>query len=192
MIFKELAKNVFILLAFSCMLFAFGLFPGLPQEQDVVTVKTFLSQDGVHPGGLIKVAFLLNILPGWHINGNEVADPYLIASDLFIEDTEELKVLDIFYPEAHTAQFSYSDADIQIYEGEVVLGALIKVSKSISVEEHVLEASLLYQACDTQSCMSPQTLDLKVGFPVVPTSQKIGEVNPEIFSKIKFKEEKRQ
>jgi hypothetical protein len=189
--FGEPAKKILILPVLSCMFCVSSLSPGVPQEHDVLTVKTLLSQDGVYPGGSIKVAFLLDILPGWHINGNELADPYLIASELFIEETEELKVLEIFYPEPHTGQFGYSQAEVKFYEGEVVLGVLIQISKKSSVEEHVLEASLLYQPCDFQSCMSPQTLDLKVKFPVVPTSQKIQELNTEIFSKIKFKEENR-
>ncbi len=173
-----------------CMFCAFSLSPGLPHEHEVVTVETLFSQDGVYPGGSIKVAFLLNILPGWHINGSEPTDPYLIASELFIEETEEAKVLDIYYPEPRTGHFSYSEAEIQIYEGEVVLAALIKIGEKVSVEEHLLDVSFLYQPCDSQSCMSPQTLDLKVGLPVVSTSQQTKEINTDIFSKIKFKEEK--
>jgi hypothetical protein len=42
------------------------------KEEEVVTVKTFISHDGIHPGKSFKVALLFNITPGWHIYGPEL------------------------------------------------------------------------------------------------------------------------
>jgi DsbC/DsbD-like thiol-disulfide interchange protein len=167
--------------------FISGFTWGQNQEEGVVTVKTFVSQDGVHPGGTIAVAFLLDILPGWHIHGAELADQFLVATTLMIEENDEVQVLDTYYPEAKSQLYSYSEIELQVYEGKAVLGSLLKISQDASAGNKTLKASLLYQACDEQSCMAPQTLDLVIPFRVVPASVAVEEVNRDIFAKIKFK-----
>ena len=160
----------------------------LGQDEDkVVKVQTFLSQDGVHPGGAIDVAFLLDILPGWHINGPELADQFLIACTLLIEEEDTVEVLEIYYPAPESRVYSFSETELQIYEGKVVLGARIKAAESILQGENILKASFLYQACDEVSCMAPETLEFEIPFQAVPVSTEIKTINPEIFAQIKFR-----
>jgi len=157
------------------------------EENKVVTVQTFLSQSGVHPGGTIEVAFLLDILPGWHINGPELADQFLIACTLLIEDGDNIEVLELYYPDPETRAYSFSETELQIYEGKVVLGARIETSESIPQGKNILKASFLYQACDEVSCLAPETLEFEIPFHVVPASTEIEKINPKIFAKIKFR-----
>ncbi len=187
------SKNKRALLSGLCISFLFlsGLISSSPleqeQEEGVVTVQTYVSQDGVHPGGTIKMALLLDILPGWHIHGAELADQFLIPSTLMIEEDDEVKVLETFYPEAKSQLYSYSEIELLIYEGEVVLGALLQTNADAAVGGKKLKVSFLFQACDDQSCMAPKTLDLEIPFQVVPASSEVKEINQEIFSKLKFK-----
>jgi thiol:disulfide interchange protein DsbD len=191
---KDRSKSKNIRAAFSILvsfIFLSGLLSGFclgeDQEEGVVTVRSFVSRDGVHPGGTIAVALLLDILPGWHIHGAELADQFLIASTLMIEENDEVKVLETYYPEAKSQLYSYSEIELQVYEGEVVLGALLQINDAASVGDKTLKARFLYQACDEQSCLAPQTLDLEIPFKVVPASAEVKKINQEIFTKIKFK-----
>ena len=59
------------------------------KEEETVTVKTFISHDGIHPGESLKVAFLLNIIPGWHIYGPKLDDEFLIPSELIIDEVDK-------------------------------------------------------------------------------------------------------
>ena len=156
-------------------------------EGEIVTAKTYISQDGVHPGGTFDVAFLLDILPGWHINGPQLADQFLISCTLLIDEEGPVEVLELYYPEPETRAYSFSEVELQIYEGKVVLGARIQVEKSIPQGKDVLKASFLYQACDEMSCMAPETLEFAIPFQVVPASKQVNPVNEEIFSQIKFR-----
>lgn len=156
-------------------------------EEEVVTAKTFVSQDGVYPGGTFDVAFLLDILPGWHINGPELADQFLIACTLLVEEEDSVEVLELYYPEPERRAYSFSEVELQVYEGKVVLGARIRVGKSIPQGKNVLKASFLYQACDEVSCMAPETLEFEIPFQVVPASVQTKQINKEIFSQIKFR-----
>jgi len=156
------------------------------QEEDILTAKTFISHDGVHPGKSFKVAFRLSITPGWHINGTKLDDEFLIPSELTVDENDDVQVLKYYYPEPKSEKFEYSDTELQIYDGEVIFGALFKVSDSISPKGHILKAQLLYQACDDRSCLPPNTLYLEIPFNVVPPSQKVNQINRQIFSKIDF------
>lgn len=164
-----------------------GFSSGLVEEEEVVAIKTFVSQSGVHPGGTIKIAFLLDILTGWHINATKITDEFLVSSQLILEEDDHINVLELYYPEGIMSAFSYSDSEIEIYEGEVILGALIKVRDGAAVGKHILEAKFLYQPCDDQTCMSPRTHDMRVPIQVVPASEQIIEINKDIFLKIHFK-----
>ncbi len=156
------------------------------KEEETVTVKTFVSHDGIHPGESFKVAFLLNIIPGWHIYGPKLDDEFLIPSELIIDEDDNIKVSKLYYPEPGYGRFDYSEAELPVYEGEVFLGALIKVGEDISPKKHFIKASFLFQPCDDRICMAPKTLKLEIPFKVVSLSKKTKEINKKIFSKINF------
>jgi DsbC/DsbD-like thiol-disulfide interchange protein len=156
-------------------------------EGEILDVETFVSYDGVHPEGVIEVAFLLDILPGWHINGPELADPFLIPCTLLVEEEKNVEVAEIYYPVPETRSYTFSEVELQVYEGKVVLGVRIKVSDAIPLGKNLLKASFLYQACDDISCMAPETIELEIPFKVVPASVEIKKINQDIFSQIEFR-----
>jgi DsbC/DsbD-like thiol-disulfide interchange protein len=156
-------------------------------QTEVLEVKTYLSQDGVQPGGTIDVAFVLDILPGWHINAPELADPFLIPCTLLIEEENSVEAKEVLYPLPETRSYSFSEVDLQVYEGKVILGARVHVSEEISQGKNVLKASFLYQACDDVSCMAPETLEFEIPFRVVSESAEIKKIHQEIFAQIKFR-----
>jgi len=177
---------LFVLICFS-FLCASSLIEA--QEEDILTAKTFISHDGIHPGESFKVAFLMSITPGWHINGTKLDDEFLIPSELIIDEGDKTKVLKLLYPEPASGRFDYSEAEVPVYEGEIILGALIMVSNDITQKKHTLKAGFLYQPCDDRTCMAPKTLILEIAFKVVPLSKKTKEINKKIFSKIDFEKE---
>ncbi len=178
-----------ILFILICISFLCGCVLIEAQEEDVVTVKTFISHDGIHPGEAFKVAFLLSITPGWHINGPKLDDEFLIPSELIIDEGDKIRLLRLYYPEPGTGRFDYSEAELPVYEGEIILGALIMVSDDITQKKHILKASFLYQPCDHRTCMAPRTLKLEIPFEIVPLSKKTKEINKKVFSKIDFDKE---
>jgi thiol:disulfide interchange protein DsbD len=157
------------------------------QTEQVVEVKTLLSRDGVRPGEMIKAAIVLRIQPGYHINNDAPADEFLVPTMLTIDDDPNVKIVEIYYPPGHRGRFAYSQAELIVYEGEAVLGALLKPKSGIPAAPLKLKATLSYQACDNTSCLPPKDLPFEFTIPVVQAGQKCQDIHPEVFDKIPFK-----
>jgi len=117
-------------------------YSSIQAEEEVVAVKTYISQDGVHPGGVIDVALLLDILPGWHVNGPELADQFLVACALMIVKNDNIEVLEFYYPDPDTRVYNFSEVELQIYEGKVVLGVRVRVDDTAPQGENILKSQL--------------------------------------------------
>jgi thiol:disulfide interchange protein DsbD len=158
-----------------------------PQDNQVVEAKVLLSRDGVKPGETFKAAIVLRIQPGYHINDNAPLDEFLVPTTLTFADNPEVDVLETYYPLGRRARFSYSEAELVVYEGEATLGVLLKVRPGAAPGLLKLRASLGYQACDNVSCLPPKELPVEIFVPVVPPSKACRDLHPEVFSKIPFK-----
>lgn len=157
------------------------------QNEQVVEVKPLLSRDGVHAGETFKAAIILKVQPGYHINNEAPADEFLIPTVLTIDDNPNFEVIEIYYPSGHRGRFAYSQAELIVYEGEAVLGALLKAKDGIPAGPLKLKATLSYQACDNTSCLPPKDLPFEVAVPVVQAGKEGHELHPEVFAKIPFK-----
>jgi DsbC/DsbD-like thiol-disulfide interchange protein len=156
------------------------------QEEEIVKVKTFVSKSAIHPGETFKVALEASVSPGWHIHAHELADEFLIPTEIVFEGSERIEIVKYSYPEPRLEKFEYSESALQIYDGEVILGALVKTDAGLELGSHKIKGSLSFQACDSRSCLPPKKIEFEISFKAVPASQKTEEVNQGIFSKLNF------
>jgi hypothetical protein len=164
-----------------------GLAPALAAQPDdeVVKAKGLVSRDAVRPGETFKVAAVLAIQAGYHINDNAPLDEFMIPTALVVADDPDFEIVEIFYPKGRRARFSYSDAELVVYEGEAVLGALVKAKTGLAAGPRVLKCALSYQACNDQSCLPPKEISFEIAVPVAVGGQG-ADLHPEIFGKLKF------
>jgi len=164
--------------------------PALPRnqsEEHVVEVKALLSQNAARPGDVVKAAVVLKIQPGYHINDNAPLDEFLFPTSLSIDENPSSDILEIHYPPGHRGRFAYSEAELIVYEGQTVLGALVKIKDGTQPGKLTLKASLSYQACDNMTCLPPKDLPFEVSIPIVTAGTEVHDLNAEIFRKIPFK-----
>jgi len=188
---KLLSRNPFVfaaLLAGLCLApaFARASAPALPDDQ-IVEAKALLSRDAVRPGETFKAAVILKIRPGYHINDNAPLDEFLIPTALAIADDPAVEVVEISYPAGHRGRFAYSQVDLVVYEGEAVLGVLLKATAGLPAGTLKLKAVLTYQACDNGSCLPPKDLAFDIAVPALPPGGEGRDLHPGIFSKLSFK-----
>jgi DsbC/DsbD-like thiol-disulfide interchange protein len=156
------------------------------QNDQVVDAKIVLARDGVHPGETVKVAVILKIRLGYHINNDMPADQFLVPTTLAFDESQGAEVVEIVYPPGHRGRFAYTQAELIVYEGEAVLGGLVRVNEHLLAGPLVLRGTLSYQACDNASCLPPKDLRFEFAIPVVEAGQACHELHSEIFEKIPF------
>lgn len=169
---------------------AFSAGPEAPvraEETPIVAVKPYLSADGAPPGGTIKLAVRARIVPGWHINGPVQDDPFIIPTVLSCDETEDLILIETFYPQARMARFDYTEGEITVYDGDVHFGLLLSVPETAEPGSRTLKGRLSYQGCDDQTCLPPKTEPFEIEVSVVPPGTAISELNAEIFALIEFR-----
>jgi thiol:disulfide interchange protein DsbD len=173
-----------VILAAAALMFAPAL--TAQEEAQVVEAKGLISRDAVRPGETFKAALILKVQAGYHINDNAPLDEFLIPTNLAIDANPDFEIVEISYPKGRRARFSYSEAELVVYEGEVVLGALIKAKDGLAAGARTLKGALSYQACNNESCLPPKELLFEIVVPIAAAGAG-ADVHPEIFDKVRFK-----
>lgn len=155
-------------------------------EGHVVGVRGLISRDAVRPGETFQAAVVLRVQAGYHVNDNAPLDEFMIPTVLTVLENSDFEIVEIYYPGGRRARFAYSEAELVVYEGEVVLGALLKARDGVTPGPKVIKASLGYQACDAMSCLPPKELAFEISVPVSAAGG-YADVEPEIFKKLRFK-----
>ncbi len=154
----------------------------------VVTARAVLSKSAVHAGETVKIAVVLKIEKGWHINSDDPGDEFLFPSSLALDEVAGFEVKALAFPKPKQAKFEYSDFELRVYEDEAVVGALLQVAESVKAGAYSLTGVFKYQACNNTSCIMPQDLRLEIPVEVVAAGVETKDVEPDLFAKIEFKD----
>jgi hypothetical protein len=178
------------LLAFALSLSFLLTVPGAPQAgqvpDEVLKAKLFISRASVLSGDTLKIAVQATMTKPWHIHADKVADEFLVPTSLAVEPQEGLEVLEIVYPKSRSGKFAYSETAIDVFDGEILVGALLKFAPGLSPGPRKLKVKFRYQACDDRGCLAPKTIELPAEFEVVASGAQAAGDHSEVFKQIAF------
>lgn len=178
------------LLALALSLFLFLPVPGPSQTgqvpEQVLKAKLFVSRANALSGDLLKIAVQAVMVKPWHIHADKVADEFLVPTSLTVEPIEGLEVVETVYPKARSGKFDYSETAIDVFEGDFLVGALLKLSPDLSPGLRKLKVKFRYQACDDRGCLAPKTIELPAEVEIVASGAQAVEDHSEIFKQIAF------
>jgi thiol:disulfide interchange protein len=120
------------------------------------------------PGTPARVAALVTIEPGWHVNSHQPSFEYLIPTVLELELPKGWPPGTIRYPAAKMKTFSFETRPLAVYDGDVVVVALLQLPKGVAKGTYPLRASLRYQACNDSQCLPPVTSQAEIQLKVEP------------------------
>lgn len=140
---------------------------GSAQEDRIyVVVSGKLSRTTISPGETVDITLTVQIDAAYHINSHEPNLSTQIPTVLIFEPHKHAVFDDLAYPEGVMKKFSYSDVEISIYEGEVVLTSKLGLSKECPPGKNVIMGKLFFQACDDQGCLPPAKEAFEIPFEV--------------------------
>ena len=149
----------------------------------VVQARMVLATDGAHAGSPVKVGVVAQIASGYHINDHKPTLDYLIPTQLRLEPTKQLEVGEVNYPKGRLEKLAFSDTPLSVYEGEIVVDAVLKIAASTSAGAYPLKGKLAYQACNDHACLPPTSVPLAVTIKVVGRDVPVKRVNTDLFGK---------
>lgn len=154
----------------------------VPSPREVVTPAVYVSAEPAARGVPFQVAVVLNIRPDFHVNAREKSAEYLIATDLKAELPAGFKIGEVVYPKGELHSFTFSKAPLNVYQGKITLRLPLTALTSAPVGSQQIPLKLRYQACSTEICLPPVTIDLQAAVNVAASRAAMKPAHPEVFS----------
>ena len=119
----------------------------------------FPEQISIEAGKSATADLHFKVLPGMHINSHTPYEKSLIPTNLAVVEGQGVKITAVDFPAGKDFSFSFSPNEkVSIYSDEFVLHAHLTAARG----EHLLQAALRYQACDSNTCYPPKTIPVAI------------------------------
>jgi len=153
----------------------------LPFAAAAVEVSVIHSRDRYPAGGSYPLLFDIRIPSSLYIHGpNKGGDDFVPTAVSFPESSGG-KIEDIQFPSPVKKKFEYTDEAIEIYSGEILIKARLKISKKTPPGELSIKGQLFYQACASQYCLPPEGVPVVLKLSIAPAGARVKPLNPEMF-----------
>jgi cytochrome c biogenesis protein CcdA/thiol-disulfide isomerase/thioredoxin len=148
------------------------------------TVTPFVEASGVRPGSPIRVALMVALPEGLHVQSDKPRDPSLIPTVLTIEPPSGVKVTQLVFP--HPTDFAQEGQaqPLAVFEHEFVVGAELEIDRTVQAGALTIPARLRYQACNDKVCFRPTTATTGWTLRVVPAGAAVNPANREVFTRL--------
>ena len=153
----------------------------IPSPRDVVSPVVYVSADPAARGVPFQLAVVFKIRPGFHVNAREKSAEYLIATDLRAELPAGFKAGEVSYPKGELHTFTFSKSPLNVYQGTVILRMPVTALSSAPVGAQQIPLKLRYQACSTEICLPPVTIDLQAAINIVASAAAAKPAHAELF-----------
>jgi len=135
------------------------------QSNGHLTVGTAQKISGKR-GAAVETKIPLSVDSGFHVNSNTPKDAYLIPLKLTWTATGALEPGRIVYPQPSMEKYAFSADPLSVYTGSFDLTANFKIAANAPAGPGLAEGKLRYQACNSNTCFPPKSVDVQVSYTV--------------------------
>jgi hypothetical protein len=115
-------------------------------------------------GDAVQANIPVSIDAGFHVNSNKPSAEYLIPLSLAWTATGALEAGVIVYPKASTE--TVAGEKLSVFTGKFDLIANFKIAGSATAGPGSVAGKLKYQACNSNACFRPETIEISVPYQV--------------------------
>jgi thioredoxin:protein disulfide reductase len=159
--------------------------PALGQggSETVVKGRGHISATAIRPGDKFKIAVVLDVADGYHINAHVPSLDYLIATRLQFTPPPGITVGQVTYPAPDYKSFTFSpDTKLAVHEGVVIMTAEAEASSTLKADSVAIAAKVIVQSCNNEACLAPTDIEIGVPVQIVARGAKIQEANADLFA----------
>jgi len=165
-------------------LLTFQIFAQLPNNENIVRIKSYSSLDKAVAGTELLLALEIEIEESWHINSDSPKDEFLVPTNISVSGNENIEMIKVAYPPAKEYKFDFSEQPVLVWEGKFFIPLKIKFSENANLGLNNLIITLDYQACNNITCLAPTAVSDTLQIEIVNKQTPINQINQEIFSNL--------
>jgi hypothetical protein len=118
-------------------------------------------------GAAAEAKIAVSIQPSFHVNSNQPSEAYLIPLSLKWEAGGALEPDGPpIFPKPQMEKYEFSDTPLSVFTGDFDLIAKFKVPAGASQGPGIMLGKLKYQACNSNSCFPPKTVEVRLSYQV--------------------------
>ncbi len=122
--------------------------------------KITLARDGA-----AEAALAVHVRPGFHVNSNTPTDEYYIPLRLTWEPGP-VKAEGTVFPKPELQKYEFSEKPISVFSGDFKLVTKFKADAKAPGGPGVATGKLRYQACNTNTCFPPKTVEVRLPYEI--------------------------
>ncbi len=152
---------IFLLVASACLAQDFSADAQTQESKAGHSMVAFLfpEQLSVPAGKQTAVDLHFRVADGLHINSHTPREKSLIPTSLAVVEQDGFQVSDVEFPPGIDYAFAFNPKEkLSVYTGDFVL----KAHLTAPAGDHLLQAALRYQACNSNSCFPPKTIPIAI------------------------------
>jgi thioredoxin:protein disulfide reductase len=130
-------------------------------SQQYVTVTASASKKDYMPSEPVKINVKASVQSGFHINANKISDEDLIPTTINVE-SNDFKLTKTSWPPSEKYKFSFSETELEVYEGSFNIGLTLKTRKDLKPGKYEISGTVNYQACNDRACFPPKNVEFSV------------------------------
>jgi hypothetical protein len=115
-------------------------------------------------GAAVQAKIPVTVDPGFHVNSDKPKEEFLIPLSLTWTSTGALDPGAVIYPKPTTEKVG--DQQLLVFTGKFDLIANFKIGVSASAGPGSVAGKLRYQACNSNTCFPPKTIEITVPYQV--------------------------
>jgi uncharacterized protein len=154
---------------------------GSKKTPDRVTATAFLSTSRLPAGDRCRIAVVLEVEPGWHINTNPAYPDFLIPTTVSIRSDQGTTLESLKFPKGKDLKIEGLPDAYKVYDGKVTIYGELVIPKTAAGKQEAFELHIRYQSCDDEHCERPRTLKFAGSVPVAEIGESVQQINRAIF-----------
>ena len=128
---------------------------GAQMRRPDIKVAATPTAGAVKAGGTVTVRLSVRLPQDVHVQSDRPRDPSLIPTALTLIPPAGFSVDRITYPKAIDLSQSGRAEPLAVFGGELIIEARLAVLEGVPAGDHLVQATLRYQACNESVCFAP-------------------------------------
>ena len=156
----------------------YGATPDAWLKAEVLTDRTAVAQ-----GDTFRMAVVLEIDRGYHVNANPPAEDFLIPTVVRPEPHPAVTWGNVAYPAGRHLSVTWAESGgISVYEGKAVIVLEATAANDAPTGPTILRLHLSYQGCDADTCYQPRSMLLEKTVTIVEAGTATDEAHADVFA----------